>query len=109
MRSNLINKHYCISKDIVDELKKRSKGRFSTEVQALEHFLREGFEYEESKVEKSKILFTMNQCLSESRFIKKQLEQIFANFGWKEIQDPKQCIGYQKFLEQFKKGDKFND
>lgn len=109
MRDELVDKHYKISKNIIENLEKKTIGRFSTQTKAVEYFLKLGFEYEDSKVEKEKILLNLNQCLSEVRFIKKQVEQIFANFNWDDIKDPKNCVGYQKFLNKFRKVSNFDD
>lgn len=109
MRDDVVDKHYKISKDVIDKLEKKSIGRFTTQTRAIEYFLKLGFEYEDSKVEKEKMLVSLNQCLSEVRFIKKQVEQIFANFNWEDVKDPKKCIGYQKFLDKLRKTNNFND
>lgn len=79
MEEKRIDKHYQISKSLLEELKTVSKGNFKSEISAIEHYLKVGLKYQVIKDSESVMMKDINYCKNEISYIKKLLEQLFSN------------------------------
>ena len=108
VEKNKVNKHIELSKDLYNKFLNKINGIFETQTKGFEYFLEMGMNYDDSKNNDKKILYDLNYCIKEISYIKKLLEQLFAN---KRFPD-NQKINTDKCLKDFKKSiykDDFND
>jgi len=74
-----VDKHYRISKEIIDQIITLSKGKFTKEVSAIEYFLEKGIE-SVLKEKETDLLYKETKRNSKDIFyIKNLLEQMFCN------------------------------
>lgn len=108
MEINKINKHFQMSKDLYNEFSNKIKGKFETQTKGFEYFLEMGMKYDDSKNREEKILYDLNYCIKEIKYIKKLMEQYMANKGFssnKKINDDKCIIDFRNNYYK----DDFND
>lgn len=108
MSSKKIDNHVRMSKDIYDKLSERIEGNFEKKVDAIEYYLEMGMKYEDTKSTNEKILYDLNCCIKDIKYVKKLMEQYMANKGFpanKKINEDKCIIDFRKNIYR----DDFND
>ncbi len=108
MKNNTVAKHYHLSKELSDELKSKMKGRFTTEIKAVEFYLKQGFIYDEAKDSLEEISKEINKCKNDVSFIKKLLIQLFVNKKFPLNRTIKDDEAYNNFIKNIYK-DKYID
>lgn len=98
-REEKIDKHYVISKNVIERLKRMSDGRFTTETKAVEYFLVMGMNNFDNYNKEIKIFNTIEKTSGEIRYIKKLLKQLFVNKDFKVNKD----INKDDMLKEFDK------
>jgi len=79
MAKEKVDKHYRISKDIIDQMIMLSKGKFTKEVSAIEFFLKKGIESVVKEKETDLLYKETKKNSKEIYYIKNLLEQMFCN------------------------------
>lgn len=98
-----ISKHYNISEELVNKLNTQKEKKFKTEIEAVEYYLNKGLE-KENKVSDSEKIYT--DISKDLKYIKKLLEQLFANKKFVSNSDIKNDECLNLFRNQINK-DKF--
>ena len=99
MKKKVKRKNYVFSDDFGKEIEKRTIDLKCSETQAVEYFLKLGFETYDSKKTDEKVISAIDKIKKEQKFIKKLLIQFFVNKKFPINRPEKDDEAYQEFLK----------
>ncbi len=95
MKKEYLDKHYRLSKDLIEKIKKEKHEYFKCEVDCVEFYLEKGLMYDKGINE---INNRIDKLTKDMTYIKKLLEQLFSNISFSENIDTQN----NKLLKEFK-------
>lgn len=103
-----VDKHYKLDSELINEIAKKTKTKFSNQTEAIEYYLRLGLEYESKNNNQHTIESKLSNCQSEIIVIKRLLMQIFANSNFAKNESVKDCNLLYDMFRKYQKSD-FSD
>ncbi len=98
MKIKTKRKNYVFSNDFAKEIENRAISLKYSETQAVEYFLKLGFEVYDSRKSDEKVISAIDKIKKEQKFIKKLLIQLFVNKKFPINRSEKDDEAYQEFL-----------
>jgi len=99
MKVKTKRKNYVFSNEFAKEIENRANDLKYSETQAVEYFLKLGFEFYDSKKSDEKVISAVDKIRKEQKFIKKLLIQFFVNKKFPINRSEKNDEAYQDFLK----------
>ena len=81
MKKEYLDKHYRISKDLIERIKKEKFEYFKCEVDCIEYYLEKGLMHDKGMNE---INNRLDKLTKDMIYLKKLLEQLFSNISFSE-------------------------
>jgi hypothetical protein len=97
--------HYRISPDVIKLVEDNAPATLRTKSEVIEYYLRQGVEYDKQIKDQHNIEVLLGKNISDIRYIKKLLIQMFVNSNFQGNMKVKDSEVYFDFVKAYSKSD----